>query len=279
MEKVLSYLKLKPGEVDLWFVFSDQINDPELLDAYRGLLNSYESEQQKKYVFDRHRKQDLITRALIRTTLSKYAEIAPESWEFRFNSYGKPSIKIPEDQEEIKIKIPPLTFNLSHCKGMILCGVSLDIPVGVDVEFIERRTEVANIAGRFFSPSEVRSLRALPVEHQRDRFFDFWTLKESYIKGRGVGLSLSLEAFSFDLSNPDTINFAIDSVLKDLPENWWFALMRPTKTVRAAMALGYSKDKKAPVSLRIRQTIPLGESGPMDDIVVSHSNRVPLLFR
>jgi phosphopantetheinyl transferase len=43
------------------------------------------------------------------------------------------------------------------------------------------------------------TLRALPAQRQRLRFFEYWTFKESYIKARGTGLSIPLDQFWFHL--------------------------------------------------------------------------------
>ena len=75
----------------------------------------------------------------------------------------------------------------------------LERDVGVDLEMI--RAEVANerVAENFFSPSEVATLRALPLEHQAEGFFNCWTRKEPYVKARGQGLSIELKSFDVSL--------------------------------------------------------------------------------
>jgi 4'-phosphopantetheinyl transferase len=48
------------------------------------------------------------------------------------------------------------------------------------------------IAERYFSPREVEAVRELPPELQIRGYFQYWTLKEAYIKGVGEGLSIPL---------------------------------------------------------------------------------------
>src|SRR4029078_6585429 len=94
--------------------------------------------------------------------------------------------------------------------------------VGVDVEDRTRKGETVQIADRFFSPVEVAALRALPEERQRERFFDYWTLKEAYIKARGMGLAIPLDQFSFLLEPDMPIRIAFDPRLADDPLAWQF---------------------------------------------------------
>ena len=53
----------------------------------------------------------------------------------------------------------------------------------------------------YFSGKELADLLELSKEEQRERFFDLWALKESYIKATGKGLATSLRSFSFEFSN------------------------------------------------------------------------------
>ena len=76
----------------LWYVLYDAIEDAELLAAYRELLTADESARLERFVFERHRRQFLITRALQRSVLSQYAAVDPKDWRFASNEYGKPAI-------------------------------------------------------------------------------------------------------------------------------------------------------------------------------------------
>ena len=108
-------------------------------------------------------------------------EHGAEDFALSYNEHGKPYLT----------HHPDIHFNLSHSGRLAVCAVS-DAPVGVDVE--RERKYSASVARRFFTPEEYDF-----VEKSDDRgnaFLQIWTRKESYLKMRGCGLSLSPETFS-----------------------------------------------------------------------------------
>ena len=90
---------------------------------------------------------------------------------------------------------------------------------------------------RFFSPREVADLRGLPADEQPVVFFDYWTLKESYIKARGLGLALPLRHFSFLRTPGEAPTIAFEPELHDDPASWQFAQFWPTAEHRMAVAV------------------------------------------
>ena len=117
-----------PGnEIHLYFSFPGEISGPALLQQYRALLTDDELAQMSRLYFSRNRQQFLITRALVRTTLSIYFNVEPAEWRFGKNGYGKPEIIHPTHSW-------PTSCILSHCDGLVLCGVSRDHDIGVDAE-------------------------------------------------------------------------------------------------------------------------------------------------
>lgn len=232
----------------LWYVFPEAIRDAALLTAYRQLMCAEERAQQQRFHFEKGRHEYLITRALVRTVLSKYVAVDPSTWRFEKNEYGKPSIAYPRG-------LLPLAFNLSNTTGLIACLVVLGRDVGVDVEDMTRPGETVEIAEQFFSPTEVASLRALPASAQRYRFFEYWTLKEAYIKARGMGLALPLEQFSFHLEAGQSVRISFDPRLHDDPNRWQFAQYQPTS--RHQMAAAIRRGTDAELTIHPRYTIPL----------------------
>lgn len=245
-------MPLAPDEVHVWITEPEQIEEPRLLEAYLGVLNPEEREKQRKFYFERHRRQYLVSHALVRLTLSRYAAVRPEQWSFRTNSYGRPEVLWEGG--------PRLHFNLSHTEGMAVVAVALDAEVGVDVEDSHRPGETVGIADHYFAPAEVATLRALPVERQQERFFEYWTLKEAYIKARGMGLSLPLEQFAFELRTGQLPRISFDPRLRDEPEGWQFMQLRPSARHMAALAI--RRPRRQPLQVRCQRIVPWGREEP-----------------
>ena len=239
---------IQPDEIHLWFAFPDEIQDDALISEYQKLMTPDERVRHQRFHFAKHRHQYLIARALVRTILSGYSGIKPQYLRFTENTYGRPEIEGNE-------YLPPFRFNLSHTEGLIFCAVVLKHDIGVDVEDMERPEVSPAIAERFFSPREVEELNNLPERLKRNRFFDYWTLKESYIKARGMGLSIPLEQFSFHLSENELIRVSFDPPLNEEPKDWTFWLLRPTHRHKAALSIHQGSRKFYP--LLIKKVIPL----------------------
>ena len=248
----LGPLALPEYEVHLWFAFPEEIQDQALLTRYHGFLNAEEAQQQARFYFEKHRHQYLVTRAVIRTLLARYDGLAPAEWRFVKNRYGRPAIA-----PGLGTKRP--RFNLSHTDGLIACAVTLDREVGVDVEHMGRGGDLIPIADRFFSPKEVEDLHQVPEQRQIDRFFDYWTLKESYIKARGMGLSIPLEQFSFHIGDHAALDLSVDPRQNDPPSRWQFRQWAVSTDYKAALAL----EREAGRSFRVimRSLVPLKEDG------------------
>ena len=95
--------------------------------------------------------------------------------------------------------------------------------VGIDVESVGRRVEMLALSRRFFAVSEHAGLEDLGGEEQRERFFTLWTLKEAWLKARGLGLTIPLDDFAFQVEDgPPRISFGPQ--LDEEPEDWQFRL-------------------------------------------------------
>jgi 4'-phosphopantetheinyl transferase len=253
-------IPLEPGEIHLWLAFYDDIPHGRLQAAYRALLDAAEKEQEPRFYFERDRRRYLVTRALVRTVLSRYAPIQPKDWTFSTNAYGRPDIA------NAQAKDASLTFNLSHTRSLIVLGVTRHRALGVDVENVRARPVSLDLADHYFAPQEVAALAAVPPHRQQYRFFEYWTLKEAYIKARGMGLSLPLDKFSFHYPDDHAVEIAIDPELADNAARWQFWQCRPTPEYLLAVCAERVGAQSS--SLIVRHAIPmLGEMACAPDVL------------
>ncbi|MES2626518.1 MAG: 4'-phosphopantetheinyl transferase superfamily protein [Pseudomonadota bacterium] len=242
--------ELPPGHVHLWLVKDTAVIDPDLAARYAALLNTEEKIRWQRFIHAHDRQRFLLTRALARTVLAGYLDGAdPASLNFTANMHGKPALA---DSTAIN-------FNLSHTKGLLALAVTSAGDIGVDVEDITRRAATLELAARYFSAHENRELAALPAEHQRDHFFRIWTLKEAYVKARGLGLRIPLDSFSFSFANTlPGITFT-DADFTD-HQHWFFHCMSHDD-FRIALAMKLSGQRV--VQLQVYNGVPLeGFSSP-----------------
>ena len=236
--------------IDLWCVFFDQVRNPVLLGRCRELMTDAERRQEQRFYFEADRRRYLLTRALVRTTLSRYAAVAPERWSFSSNLYGRPGISSDDSMAR------RLSFNVAHTHSLIVLAVTLDHTLGVDVENVLRPAGL-DFADHCFSRAEVAALNALPAYMRHDRFFDHWTLKEAYIKARGMGLSLPLDQFGFHFQGDSRVDLFISPKLNDVASRWRFWQVRPS--AEYVMALCVERTSDSGWVLQARRDVPLGD--------------------
>lgn len=201
-----------------------------VLPRWRALLNEEERAREARFHFDADKERFAIGRALTRLQLSRFLGGDPRDWHFRTNEHGRPELDIDAGAA------PPIGFNVSHTPGLVACAVTATPDVGVDVEAVTRPLTY-DIAERFFAPREVADLRTLPSDDQRRVFFDYWTLKEAYIKARGMGLALPLAHFAFHLHPPALPTIGFDPEIPDDPGSWQFAQAWPSPDHRLGLAV------------------------------------------
>lgn len=279
-------ISLPPGVVHLWFCFNDDISTAQLQVYRDNLLNPAERARELRFHFERDRKQFVITRALVRTTLSRYVnEVLPAEWQFVAGSHGRPEI--------VQAAGAAISFNLSHTAGLVVLAVSSPGQLGVDVENVALRPAPLEIAGHYFSALETAALHNLPAEKQGARFFHYWTLKEAYIKAKSQGLSIPLADFGFRLpggdaampTNPDSNPASIQDMgeaagqgtrtgdvqieffkpIEADPAHWQFALLQASPQHVVSVGL----HQLQPLQLRMHKIRPL----------LDEENFHPLLLR
>lgn len=206
------------GALQLWCAFPDDLLDPAAADACAALLNEEERARWQRFRPERSRREYLATHALARIALSHYRPIVPRDWQFVTNAYGKPA---PAPERGLR-------FNLSNSVGLTVCLI-VDAPVevgpvevGVDVEAHSRADEIAEVEYKVFSPAEIAQVDALPETERPDRYLSLWTLKEAYIKARGMGMALPLREISFLFDGAGDVRLEVADGVDEDALRWRF---------------------------------------------------------
>lgn len=135
----------------------------------------------------------LIGDILIRSVACDHLQISNEAIQYEYNDYGKPKLK----------GWHRFHFNVSHSGDWVVAVVD-ERPSGIDIEQVNS-IEYMEIAERFFSKQEFDWLRTQDADKGPENFYKLWTLKESYIKLIGDGLSIPLDSFSVIIEKDDDI--------------------------------------------------------------------------
>jgi 4'-phosphopantetheinyl transferase len=179
------------NEVHVWRASLDDLTQQR--DSFLHTLAADERTRAERFYFQRDRDRFINARGVLRAILGLYLNRAPKSLSFCNSSHGKPSLACESGGDAIR-------FNVSHSHGVALYAFTRGREIGIDLEFIRCDLEAEQIADRFFSRSEIGTLRALPLSLRKYAFFLCWTRKEAYIKARGEGLSIPLDQFDVSLT-------------------------------------------------------------------------------
>jgi 4'-phosphopantetheinyl transferase len=167
-----------------------------LLPHLNALLSADECARRDRFRFENDRRDFAFARGMLRTVLAAYLAADARELRFRYSDHGKPALDSAAQETDVR-------FNLSHTQGAVLLGICLRRAIGVDVERVREDLRPREIAGRFFSTAEQRTLFNLPEAEQREAFFRCWTRKEAFLKARGHGLSFPLAGFDVSIGAGD----------------------------------------------------------------------------
>ncbi|GFN29899.1 4'-phosphopantetheinyl transferase family protein [Paenibacillus xylaniclasticus] len=174
--------------VELFMVRINEKISPSII--YQDVLPTLSAERQNRvrnYRREEDARRSIVAEMLIRAIVMDKFKLAHNEIVFGTNAYQKPFLTNNR----------AFHFNLSHSGDWVLCAIDAS-PVGTDVERIKPID--LDVARRFFSASEYIDLMSKPESEQLTYFYRLWTMKESYIKAVGKGLSIPLDSFTCQVS-------------------------------------------------------------------------------
>jgi 4'-phosphopantetheinyl transferase len=149
-------------------------------------LSEEEKNRADRMHFEIDRNRFIVSHGVLRCLLGAYLELDSKKFRFGNTPNEKPFIVTEYGRTG-------LTFNMSHSGVFGLYAMGQNREVGIDIEQIRHDVQLEQIANRFFSKGEIRSLRSFPEAKRLERFFQYWTRKEAFVKSTGDGVSYPLE--------------------------------------------------------------------------------------
>ncbi len=217
-------------EVAIWHAMAGPIwPAPDARRRAVAWLSPAETARHARYRRDADRDMFLLGRVMARRLVGGALGVAPTAWTWDEGPRGRPAVGAPRRG---------LSFNLAHSGGVVVCALAWHADVGVDVEDRHRPAIDASLVARCCAPAEVADIEAHGPDGWRDHFLKYWTLKEAYLKARGLGIAVHLPDLAFRLSDvPGAIAARCEGALAGDPCAWAFDLrpITPHHWLAAAM--------------------------------------------
>ncbi len=168
-------------------IFILPLDETDYAPEYLDMLLQYLPEAGKLRVKDRlnltSRLQTIAGELLARYAVGQFTGKQDQPLRLAYGPKGKPHFE----------NLPEVHFNISHSGHYVVCAAS-ETEVGIDVERVRKVN--LRVAERFFSEAEIADLMASKEEDRVQYFITLWTLKESYLKAVGRGLTQHLNSFT-----------------------------------------------------------------------------------
>ena len=228
-----SVRNLISNEVLLWYFNIDEALQNHTVSGLCKLLNKEECSRMMGYRSEKRRNLFIASRAALRLILGYFLhEKSPDAIKFSFNTSGKPFLDDASSQ---------IQFNLSHSHDCVVIGITKNSAIGVDIEFMQARSRMLDIAEHYFHHSELKAINnALVTEGNvvaLRLFYKIWALKEAFIKADGRGMDISGSSFYFKKYHRDNPLIEFEDYTPDMAHTWSFEHQVIDKHYSVALAL------------------------------------------
>lgn len=192
MERKLSILQNKNvcyEKADMIRTYVINIRQFEEAAAFQAAFSTVSPYRQKKIAQlrnEQEKRRSLGAAFALNAALERYG-LYEKNMIYVLGAQGKPTLQ----------DYPALHFSLSHSGDYAICSLG-EWETGCDIERV--RPDKIRVAEHFFAEEEKKWLfQADEREEQESRLFRLWTMKESFLKVTGRGMSLPLQDFTVSI--------------------------------------------------------------------------------
>ena len=200
-------------EVHVWHYVLDV--NTERKAGLKRMLNDEELDQAARYRFEKHRRRFIASRGTLRIIIARYLDCEPHRLHIGYGKHGKPYIVSENSVQNIR-------FNATNSHGLGAIAISRRSELGLDLEKVCSNDDYELVASRVFSTEEREWLIRLPEEERLSAFFELWTCKEAYLKGKGFGLAVPPNHFSVSMDPEKEPRLSWSAIDDNDPQRWLF---------------------------------------------------------
>lgn len=233
----MSIRMMASSDLAVWMTRPEDACEPELLARHLPSFSVTERERWAAFRSETARLHFLVGRALVRAALSEVTGDPMERWQFTTERFGRPMLA--NDDRDLR-------FNLSHTDGLVACVVAIGRDVGIDVERHDTSTPVVELGRRFLPAEEAHAVADAPADARHARFYERWTLHESYAKARGTGLGEPRRDLVFRVVDGEPVAVSHGEEAR----RWGFWLLHPTPVHTLAVTAAVTSTPSARPTLR-----------------------------
>lgn len=168
------------------------------------LLNSAEHTRCARYLQQDDRNRYLGGRALTKLATAKLTGLQPADINIVVAASGKPAISLT------RTDLKPPTISISHAGELVVVVLAHDVDIGVDVELLHHDVNLDELMGVVCSAREIAEINKPDQKQDQksrtQKFYEFWVLKEAYLKATGDGLSADARHLVFSVCDASKVS-------------------------------------------------------------------------
>ena len=170
----------------------------------------------------------VVCRFYLKKLASEFLDLPIDNLKIGYGTNGKPFI---ENEK--------LYFNCSHTEDIFVIAITTLGEIGIDIEWLHRPVVISKLSNLILSDKEQFSLSQCREDKRKEMFLKIWTVKESFFKGLGSGLSSPLKHIEVKFKN-DSVATILNTFAGEIDlENWQILIPELKSDLIGAIAINY----------------------------------------
>jgi len=191
-------------------------------------LDEHELNRSSSFYNVQDRNTFVVCRFYLKKLASEFLDLPIDNLKIGYGTNGKPFF---ENEK--------LYFNCSHTEDIFVIAITTLGEIGIDIEWLHRPVVISKLSNLILSDKEQFSLSQCREDKRKEMFLKIWTVKESFFKGLGSGLSSPLKHIEVKFKN-DSVATILNTFAGEIDlENWQILIPELKSDLIGAIAINY----------------------------------------